>query len=332
MPSEVDHNIDDKFDIFYVIHEIFKKKWIIILILSVSILLGGLLYAIYPKSFKGTLKIQPLNEQDTYKYIVLNNLFEILSSKDGKDDTNSNKTISSQYLANYFINKFNSKSELRDNIIKYSDDILNRGDYSSMDEKEYSYSNSLNYEIKTYKKNDSKEYLLEFNSPNQEEAKTIIFNTFKAIEENIRINLLKEVEAYKDIFIFNVKTENSLNRERDRTSIFYKLLEIDTFNNDTSNASIEDRIESIFNLLNDFDSKSLEIIDNVYKKILNEPLLNAPGNFKAMNYDINLVTFVSSTNLRLFLIISVIIGITISLIYILIIITAKFYKTKKFTD
>ena len=139
-----DGGSQSQFDILDIIHIVFLKKWIMILIVILSTLLGALLYAIYPQTYKGELIIKLLNEEDNHKYIVITSLFKILKSTNdvefhGEDQTNEN-TLSNTYLANYFINKFNSKIELRENILKYSNDIINRGDYSSMDEEEYTYS------------------------------------------------------------------------------------------------------------------------------------------------------------------------------------------------
>ena len=64
-------------------------------IVILSTLLGALLYAIYPQSYKGVLIIKLLNEEDNHKYIVITSLFKILKSTNdvefqSEDETNEN--------------------------------------------------------------------------------------------------------------------------------------------------------------------------------------------------------------------------------------------------
>lgn len=334
MTKEIQTPETNQFDILDIIHLIFLKKWIMISIIIFSILLGGLLYAVYPQSYKGELIIKPLNEEDNHKYIVLTSLFKTLKSTNDvefhSEDQKIENKLSNSYLVNYFVNKFNAKIELRENILKYSNDIINRGDYSSMDEEEYTYSKSQNFSIK--KSDTDNYYLLDFVTQDIDESELIITNTFTSIEENIRSNYIKEIEAYKDMLLFKFKGENTLQKLQNRSSILYKLLEFNQDIDINNDEDIQNNINIILKIIGDFDKLSIQSVEKVYNKLLQDPIINTPGNFKAVNYDINLATYTTTKKYDLFLIISVAVGLFVSILYILIIIISKFYKTKTFID
>ena len=334
MTTEIQKRETSQFDILDILHIIFLKKWIMISIIILSTLLGALLYAIYPQSYKGVLIIKPLNEKDNHKYIVISSLFKILKSSNDVEFQSEDEIIENQlsnsYLANYFTNKFNAKIELRENILKYSNNIIDRGDYSSMDEEEYTYSISQNFNIK--KSDKGNYYILDFVTQDIDESELIIINTFKSIEENIRSNYIKEIEAYKDMLLFKFKGDSTLQKLQNRSSILYKLLEFNRDFDINNDEDIQNNIDIILKIIGDFDKLSIQSVEKVYEKLLQDPIINTPGNFKAVNYDINLATYTTTKKYDLFLIISIAFGFLASILYIFIIIISKFYKTKNFTD
>ena len=66
MTKEIQTPETNQFDILDIIHLIFLKKWIMISIITLSIFLGAIMYAIYPQNYKGELIIKPLNEEDNH--------------------------------------------------------------------------------------------------------------------------------------------------------------------------------------------------------------------------------------------------------------------------
>ena len=330
-------------DIFDVIDYFYLHKWIVITIIISFSFAGGIFYSASPKVYHAELNLISISDEEANDLIMVDALNKILLQGSGQSYTLEIEKIDSDYLLSLFVKAFNSKQELRESIKKNSIDLQNKGDYSSLDEDEFSYDQSKNYSIKEYEKN---KFKLNFSTNNIAESKLIIDDAILRINERIRNNFINKFIAFKDVSEFNIK--KNINIDIIGLQISNALLYLDiirknsSFGKDLFEEDEEDilAIEKTIELLplsadeiNKFVKKShterLASIENVFNKIISLPILKEKKQLQSVSYDFNLLEYQSKPRLDIFLIVSFLSGVLVSIIYIFIIISYNFYKNRE---